>query len=310
MFRFVIYLIILMMILNNLQSFTAHFLVALLASCLISKRAYDKKSLSLSGSLLALLVGFFTTLPNYGFFMCMLTFFVTSSYLTNLKAKKKQKIEESYKEGGQRTARQVACNGGVAVFISVVYLIEVGCGERPINFSKDFTTSVLITGLIGSLACCNGDTWSSELGTAYGGKYPRLITSWKTVPVGTNGGVTLLGLISSSLGGLAIGITFIASNYLFVFPNIGENTLPSQWPILLVTIYAGLVGSILDSLIGAVYQYSGYCILSKKVVSKPTPSTQHISGCDLLDNDQVNLISSILMALTTPIVAYYVWRVY
>ena len=61
---------------------------------------------------------------------------------------------------------QVFCNGGMLLFISLLFLSEVGYGERVIDFSKDFTASCLLTSMLGTLACCNGDTWSSEIGTA------------------------------------------------------------------------------------------------------------------------------------------------
>lgn len=106
------------------------------------------------------------------------------------------------------------------------------------------------------LACCNGDTWASELGTAFGTDDPILITSWRRVPRGTNGGISLIGTIFSTLGGLCIGI----SHYLAVL-YFSDKTLwiyaPPQWPIILLSAFAGFFGSFIDSILGATLQYSG-----------------------------------------------------
>lgn len=55
-----------------------------------------------------------------------------------------------------------------------------------LNFSeiKCFGRFFFITLMLGSFACCNGDTWASELGTVVGKAEPYLITSWKKVPRG------------------------------------------------------------------------------------------------------------------------------
>lgn len=60
--------------------------------------------------------------------------------------------------------------------------------------------------------CC-GDTWASEIGTAFGNT-PWLITTWKKVPAGTNGGVSPLGLLSSFLGGCFVALCFYVSSEL------------------------------------------------------------------------------------------------
>lgn len=108
----------------------------------------------------------------------------------------------------------------------------------------------------GSFACCNGDTWASELGSVLGRTQPFLITTRKSVPRGTNGGITIIGLIMSFLGGIVVGLTY----YVTVLYCIDSKTLlmsSPQWPIIIFGGIAGLFGSIIDSLIGATLQFSG-----------------------------------------------------
>ena len=62
-------------------------------------------------------------------------------------------------------------------------------------------------------ACCNGDTWSSELGILSTSQ-PRLITScWRrSVAPGTNGAMSLLGTLAAVAGGAIIGLACIIIN--------------------------------------------------------------------------------------------------
>lgn len=83
---------------------------------------------------------------------------------------------------------------------------------------------------------------------------------------------------------------------------------PKQWPIILFGGVAGLLGSLIDSLLGATLQYSGLDS-NGRVVEKPDPNVKHISGYRLLDNHSVNLISSILTGLIMPFIALNFWIV-
>jgi len=58
------------------------------------------------------------------------------------------------------------------------------------------------------LACCLGDTLASELGILSKSP-PLLITTFKRVPPGTNGAMSVLGTTVSILGGGFIGLTFV-----------------------------------------------------------------------------------------------------
>lgn len=86
--------------------------------------------------------------------------------------------------GGQRNWVQVFCNGGVPTELALLYMIENGPGEIPIDFSKEYTASWMCLSLLGALACSAGDTWASEIGSVMSKSKPRLITTWEQVPVG------------------------------------------------------------------------------------------------------------------------------
>ncbi|XP_074936900.1 transmembrane protein 19 isoform X3 [Phalacrocorax aristotelis] len=251
-----------------------------------------------------LVVGFILTVANYSFFTSLFVFFVTSSKLTRWKKDIKKQIDSEYKEGGQRNWVQVFCNGGVPTELAVLYMIENGPGEIPIDFSEQYTASWMCLSLLGALACSAGDTWASEIGSVMSKRKPRLITTWEEVPVGTNGAVTLVGLLSSCLGGMAVGIAYFITQLIFV---TDLEVFAPQWPIIVFGAAAGLLGSIVDSYLGATMQYSGFDQRIGMVVNHQTQDSKHISGKPILDNNAVNLFSTIIIALVLPGVAWCFW---
>nr|DBA31135.1 TPA: hypothetical protein GDO54_007032 [Pyxicephalus adspersus] len=121
---------------------------------------------------------------------------------------------------------------------------------------------------------------------------------------GTNGGITFIGLVSSFLGGLFVGLAYFITQLLFVSDL--EISAP-QWPIILYGGAAGFLGSMIDSYLGALMQYSGYDETTGKIVNHPTSEAKLISGKPILDNNTVNLFSSVLIALLLPGVAWSFW---
>ncbi|XP_029901771.1 transmembrane protein 19 [Myripristis murdjan] len=279
-------------------------LFSILVPLVLTLRALKRRSLDRTGALGALLVGFVLTMANYSFFSSLLAFFLTSSKLTRWGGAKKKKIDPDYKEGGQRNWVQVFCNGGVPTEVALLYMIEVGPGEIPIDFGKQYSASWMCLSLLGALACSAGDTWASEVGPVLSQSQPRLITTWKEVPAGTNGGVTTVGLVASFLGGLAVGVAYFITQILLV--NNLHLAVP-QWPIMVYGGVAGLLGSLLDSFLGAHMQYSGFDASIGKVVSYESATTQRICGKPILDNNAVNLFSSVLIALMLPGLAWGMW---
>lgn len=78
-----------------------------------------------------------------------MSFFIVASKATKFRSAEKRKLEVDFKEGGQRSWIQVLCNGGMATQFALLYLIDSGCGERPIDFDKDYRSSWLSIGILG-----------------------------------------------------------------------------------------------------------------------------------------------------------------
>lgn len=175
-----------------------------------------------------------------------------------------------------------------------------GFGEQPFSLS-----SLSAVACVSSLACCCGDTWASEVGSVVGGT-PYLITTWRSVPKGTNGGVTFVGVVCSFAGGLVVGVAYFVGLFLFVgFVSVSDAAAQGGVVILLGGV-AGLYGSLVDSLLGGTVQYSGFSKERHQVVDRAGEGVAHISGRNILDNHAVNFASSAVTALTFALFCLFV----
>lgn len=180
----------------------------------------------------------------------------------------------------------------LAVILSLIHGVYYG-EEKPIDFVEYAMASKLTCGVVAHHATCLADTLASELGILAKNS-PVLVTQpWKTVPPGTNGGVTPLGCFWSALGGFLMGLSTI------VFDSISGISPLHAIPMLVFSTCCGLIGSLLDSLLGATIQQSLYDPDSKLVYQsndEVKSATKVVSGINILTNEQVNLVS---VAMTT-----------
>lgn len=259
--------------------------IALLLSVVIVVLALWRGSLSRSGAAAALVVGTITYgLGGWVWGVLLALFFVTSSLLSHFKEEQKRTAAEKFEKGHRRDMWQVLANGGVGALLALC--------------SALFPSPLWFFLFLGVMATVTADTWATELGTL-SKEPPRLITTGERVDVGTSGGVSLLGTAVSLLGGLLIGL---AAGLLQ--RARGEKMLLRA---ALAGALGGLVGSLLDSLMGATVQQIYYCDTcgkdTERKVHKCGTVTRPLRGWPWLNNDLVNLLSSVAGGIVAVCVA-------
>lgn len=279
----------------GLASSTLGFLVA----TALAARGVRRRSLSKSGAAAAWIVGFLSVAAGLRG-MSLLLFYIVGTAATKFRHGEKARIDATAQVGAERGPSQVLACSAVGVVCSVWH--AAACGEeRRIDFDEEPLASTLACAIISHYATCLSDTLASEMGILASHR-PILITKpWVSVPAGTNGGITLSGILWSGVGGLIIAIGVIVLDTMS-----GIAVSPSR-TVIFGTI-CGLVGSLLDSILGATLQSSYYD--DEKHIShcgeegnQSTSKLRHISGVNILTNAQVNLASVIL---TTVLGAFYV----
>ncbi|KAM0933402.1 hypothetical protein DsansV1_C35g0228591 [Dioscorea sansibarensis] len=281
-----------------MEALAIRFLFSLLTSAAMAIRALRRKSVDISGVLAGIPVMIVHMMAGYRFAALLLVFFFTSSKLTKVGEEKKRHIDAEFKEGGQRNWIQVLANSAIATILVIVSATMTNGEDRCLDTKDSRLVTGLIGGIIGHYACCNGDTWSSEIGLLSSAQ-PRLITTFKTVKKGTNGAISPEGLMAAAAGGFVIGMTFVLVGLLTA--DCTGNVAIKQLLVLPIASVAGLCGSLIDSLFGATLQFSGYCTVRNKVVSVGGPTVVKISGSSVLNNNQVNACSILLTTLLTSI---------
>ncbi len=166
--------------------------------------------------------------------------------------------------GGERTARQVLANGGITAAAALL-------GAWPVA--------------VAALAAATADTWATEIGS-FSPWPPRLVTTWTPVPAGTSGGITLLGTLGGVAG--AVGMAGLAS---LLQP---DGAAPASAAL---TVVAGVVGMLADSLLGATVQVGFECP-SCAARTERAGTVCHepvvlVKGRRWLDNDGVNLAATL-----------------
>lgn len=257
----------------------------------IAYRSYSHQSLTNLGIATAILTGIIHSLPPSSLpLILIVTFFITSNvatkYKDDIKSKKTKLVKTQSSESiTKRTHVQVLCNSAVG---SLLILISLFLPDNSQIYN------LLTVGIITQYTCVIADTWSSELGILSTSN-PYLITTFKQVPPGTNGGVSKAGLLAGSSG------SFIISFISIMCLNVEE-----KFSHLVYLTVIGFFGTLIDSLLGSILQCS-IVDVKEGLVLEPSggeaigllekEEVKVVSGMDVLSNNGVNFTTSVLTVM-------------
>lgn len=269
-----------------------NFIIGMAAGVGIAYLAHRAGALNRGGALGAGVLGTIVFgLGGVGWALVMLTFFISSSRLSRIFSTKKAAAGGEFAKGSNRDAWQVGANGGVAgVFALAFFILKLSCPGCTLS-------SILWVGFASSLAGANADTWATELGVL-NPRLPILLTTFQRVPRGTSGGVSLVGTLAALAGSaLVAGMAVLASITGWAPADGG-----TAWKAVLFVSAAGLLGSLVDSLLGATLQAMYACLAcDKKTEKHPVHTcgepTVHVRGLAWLNNDGVNAACTLSAAL-------------
>lgn len=245
-------------------------LISILLPTIFAIYAFYKKKLTNLAIFICWIFGFIIAYVGdyYAFFALALTFILT------LLTDKLKKGKVDYK----RDSYQILSN----VLTATLCIILL-----------DFTgNNIYYTMFYCVLAASLADTLSSSIGSLSKNK-PVNIINFKKVKTGYSGAVSWLGINASLSAGILIGLIYYSAvsdtfNYLII-------------------ILMGLSGSLLDSLLGGLFQSQYKCLKCRKIIEEPIHCNQKsnlVKGYKVFDNNLVNLLSNIIVFLISYLILF------
>jgi len=186
-----------------------------------------------------------------GAFGGLLAVFAVTWIATRFGQSRKQRLGIAERKEG-RTASQVLANTGMAAACAVCY--------------SAWHAPLMLLGMAAALAVAAADTVSSECGQALS-REARLITTFETVPAGTDGGITLVGTLAGAVAAVLVSLI-----------GMWTGLLPQGW--MWIAAGAGVLGLVVYSFLGAILERRGW-----------------------IGNDSVNFVSTVVAAVAAAGVA-------
>ena len=223
-------------------------LIAVLVNAALAGTAYAARTVDRSGVVAGFLVGFLIyAFLDWRGYLLLLTFFIIGSACTKFGYKRKAAAKLAQENKGRRGMRHALANAGVATACALFAALT----PYPVLFALAFA---------GAFATAAADTASSEIGQLLG-RRTFLITTFRPVPRGTEGAVSLEGTLAGIFASLMIAA-------------IGAGVGLFPWKGVLAVVIAAFLGTTFESVVGAA--------LEKR---------------QLLDNEALNFLNTLVGAL-------------
>ena len=251
---------------SGLLNLTISFVFAFFVSWIAFKKGFLSKSGTIATFFLAIVIFY---LGGIKWSVPILMFFLPSSFLSKLNHSKRRDLQDIFEKTSKRDFWQVLANGAVGGFLVVIY-----------HFNPNEIWFFLY---VSYLAIMSADTWATELGTLRRRKTYNVLT-FKPVTQGISGGVSYFGLGASLIGSAIVALSALP-------------WLNGKHEILLFVTTTGLLGSLIDSILGATIQVQYRCAKCSAITEKNmhcNTDTKQIKGIGWFNNDWVNFSAGVI----------------
>ncbi|MDI9610925.1 MAG: TIGR00297 family protein [Archaeoglobales archaeon] len=210
----------------SIEALTIAFAISFLLSLMALKVNIADESGLMSATLVGTITILFTSLK---FFAILLFFYLVGSAITKYKYSLKELLGIAEPSGGARGFSNVFGNSLAPLFFALNYGTT---GEEIFAFA-----------FVASVATALGDTMASEIGKTANNVY--LITNFKKVKPGTNGGISVIGEISAFLGCILVAFLSLVLGIL-------------NLEYFAIVVFSAFLAIHLDSFLGATLEIRGY----------------------------------------------------
>ncbi len=208
-------------------------LISLVLALLLSLLAYKFNLLTKSGCISAFVIGFLIGFLGAISWLILLIAFTLLGFAATLMGLSKKR-EKGLQEGnhGERGYKNIL---GVAIPPLIIAVLNLVLPQYH---------TYLAIAYIATISVAAADTIGSELGV----KDPKvwLITNFKRVEPGTDGGISVMGTLVSLVGAIVVSIF----GYFVIFLTLDF--------YVIIPIVCGFIGCLADSVVGATLETKGY----------------------------------------------------